>query len=519
LVLGLAYGVLSFAMLAALIASRNVITGGENAVAADQLQYLSWIVSASRDWVINSPWDIPPQEGSHFLHPGFLLSGLLHRAGLDLLVSYQLWKPVSILAIVIAFAWWVRLKLPAGGQRTAALAIALFGISPAAAVIGWNSLPERGSLESQLEFVAGEVYAPSWQWGYMMTAIAVALLVFGLIAAERLVTREVRARAVAASAGIAFACSWLQPWQGSELLAAVVVCDLLRPGSIGRVAALRRHLPMLVAGVLPLAYYRWLEVNEEVWRIAGDANNAIETWSAAAWILSFVVFLPAALEWVRRPDDWREVALRAVPVLMIAQYAVIAIVGIGTFPFHAIQGLGLFVAVLFVRSLARLASGDWWRRHVLLAVAGCVVLCVPGTVHRLNLMRLDLNRSAQPWFLEEGERAALDDLAARSGGGGVLAPIKAGLTVPPLSGRPTWVGQISWTPDFRGRVAAAEALFDGELDGDRARALVTSTRARFLYADCGHTRDLRPVLGDLVVGVKRHGCATIYEVGGIGPWQ
>ena len=256
-----------------------------------------------------------------------------------------------------------------------------------------------------------------------------------------------------------------------------------------------------------------------MWRIAGDANNAIETWSAAAWVLSFVIFLPAVLEWVRRPDDWREVALRAVPVLMIAQYAVIAVLGIGTFPFHAIQGLGLFVAVLFVRSLARIAPEGWWGRNIPLAVVGCILLCVPGTVHRLNLMRLDLNRSAQPWFLEEGERAALDDLAGRSGGGGVLAPIKAGLTVPPLSGRPTWVGQISWTPDFRKRVALAEALFDGELDGDGARALVRRTGARFVYADCGHTLDLRPLLGDLVIGTRRHGCATIHEVGGAGPWR
>lgn len=171
-------------VLAALLARGHALTGGENAVAADQLQYLSWIVSSSKTIAINSLWSIPAQTGSWFVHPGFSLSGFLVRAGFDPIVAFQLWKPASLSMICIGFALYVRRLLPAGGARTAGLALALFGLSPAGALLGWNRLASGHGLQSQLEFAAGEVFAPSWQWGYMMTAIAVALMVLGLLAAE-----------------------------------------------------------------------------------------------------------------------------------------------------------------------------------------------------------------------------------------------------------------------------------------------------------------------------------------------
>lgn len=511
------YAGVSFAVLAALIASGNELTGGENAVAADQLQYLSWIESASRSITIDSLWSIPAQAGSAFLHPGFLGSGLLHRAGLGIIPAYQAWKPVSILLICLAFVLFVRRALPAGGPRTAGLAIALFGLSPAGAILGWNSLARGGTLQSQLEFVAGELFAPSWQWGYMMTAIAVALMLLGLLSAERVLADGASRRIRVGAAALAFLCSWLQPWQGAELIGAVVLCDMLLPGVRGRGAALLRHVPMLAAGVIPLAYYRWLAGSEDVWRIAGEANNGIELWSAPAWILGVGVYVPCLIALRRRPLDWQQAAVRVVPGLMLAQYALIAAFELGTFPFHAIQGMGVFLAVLLVEAMLMVRDRTWWRGHVPVAVMLCAVLCLPGTAHRLNLLRLDIKRSAQPYFLDPGERAVLDALVADQRPGGVLAPIKAALSVPGHTGREVWVGQISWTPNFRERVASAEDLFNGRLSDSAAVELVRGSGARFLYADCGHRADLTGALRGLLASKRQLGCATLYEVRG-GRW-
>ncbi|MEI6446951.1 MAG: hypothetical protein WCO96_03595 [Actinomycetes bacterium] len=514
MLLGIAYAAVGFAILAALLASGNTLTGGENAVAADQLQYLSWVVSASHNWTIDSLWTIPPQEGSAFFHLGFLTSGLLHKAGLGVIASYQVWKPVSIAVIFIAFLLYVRRLLPAGGQRTAALALGLFGLSPAGAIIGFNQLATERGLQSDLEFAAGELFAPSWQWGYMMTAIAVGLMVLGLLVAERALRAEKPAGRIVAASAIALFCSWLQPWQGAELLGAIVICDLVAPGRIGRWAALRRHLPVFAAAVIPLVYYRWLEGTDDVWNIAGEANNGIALWSPWVWILTLGVYLPALPVWLSKPRDWQQTALRAVPALMLAQYSFIAIAEVGTFPFHAIQGMGLFLGIMLVQGMLRIRPAEWWGGRVPLAVGLCALLCVPGTLHRINLMRLDIQRSAQPYFLEDGEDGALERIRSAPGSGGVLAPIKTALSVPSHTERPVWVGQISWTPDFRERVAAAENLFNGKLSPAEARLLVDGSGARFLLSDCGHRADLRPVLGARVVTFKRYGCAAIYELRG-----
>jgi len=508
------YAAVSVSVLAALIVSGHELTGGENAVAADQLQYLSWVESASKGWTINSLWTIPPQTGSLFLHPGFLGSALLHRAGVGIITAYELWKPISIALVAFSFAAYVRRLVPAGGARTAALALALFGLSPAGAIVGWNTLSSGQSLASQIEFAAGEVFAPSWQWGYMMTAIAVALMVLGLLAAERARSERTQLRWVVAAPLIAFFCSWLQPWQGAELVGAVVLCDLLFAGHGGRLRTLIRRTPLIVFGIAPLVYYRLLAGNEAAWKLAGIANNGIELWSVWVWLLVMGIYLPAVVCWLRRTDDWQQAALRVVPGLMLAQFAVIAVFGVGTFPFHAIQGLSLFLGILLVQAMLELRSPSWWSRHMGLAWGLCLLLCVPGTLHRLNLLRLDIKRSAQPYFLEPAERQVLDQLARDPGGGGVLAPIKAALSVPGHTGHPVWVGQISWTPRFRERVATAEDFFKNRMSAEQMRSLVAGSGAEFVYSDCGHpaAAQINQALGPLIEHRYDYGCADLFQL-------
>lgn len=510
ILLGLLYAALSCAIVAALLSTGRELTGGENQVAADQLQYLSWIVSSAKHGTINNLWTIPAQGSSHFVEPGFFVSGLLHRAGLGVIPSYQLWKLVSIPLLVIAFAAYVRRLLPPGGARAAGLALALFGLSPVGALVGWGSL--HGGWRAQIEFAAGEMFAPGWMWGYMMTGVAVALVPLVLLGSARALTTDLWKRWTALACAGAFLCSWLQPWQGAEIVGAVLACSVLAPGRPSLRVVASRHSLIVVSGMIPLVYYRWLASTDRFWELAGQANNSIPHWSPWVWIAAmgpFVVALPALL---KKPADWQETALRAVPVIMLAEYAVIAAFGVGTFAFHAIQGIVLFLAILAVQSALIWRDAPWWGRHRWLAIGLCAIMCIPGAAHRLNLMRLEIHRSAQPYFFEDGERQAVEQLATAAGPGGVLAPIKAGLSVPGWSGRPVWVGQISWTHDYRRRVADAEALFKGRLDRTSARRLVLGSGARFLYSDCGHPFDLRSQLDGLIVGVTDHGCARIYEL-------
>ena len=67
----------------------------------------------------------------------------------------------------------------------------------------------------------------------------------------------------------------------------------------------------------------------------------------------------------------------------------------------------------------------------------------------------------QPFTLEPGERDALRHLDALAEPGGVLAPVYTGIAVPAYTGRETWIGAGSWTPDQPERARDAEALFDG----------------------------------------------------------
>ena len=94
-----AFAAMSVCILAALATRPLAMTGAESGVVADQLQYFAWIRVAGDDLVIRNVWDIDPEGTSYFVHPGFLVSGLLHQLGLSIPLSYHIiWKPVAVLS-------------------------------------------------------------------------------------------------------------------------------------------------------------------------------------------------------------------------------------------------------------------------------------------------------------------------------------------------------------------------------------------------------------------------------------
>ena len=96
--------------------------------------------------------------------------------------------------------------------------------------------------------------------------------------------------------------------------------------------------------------------------------------------------------------------------------------------------------------------------------------------------------------------------------GGVLAPVYSGLLIPAYTGRETYVGAGSWTPDFALRQQLTEQLFAGELRPALAARLVRGSGARFLYSDCHGRKDIEHLVGGVTDPPKHFGCATVYRV-------
>ena len=68
---------LSLLVLAALLTKGRALTGADGLLASDQLQYFTWIRQAGEHGLVGNEYDLAPDHRV-FLHPGFLLSGLLH---------------------------------------------------------------------------------------------------------------------------------------------------------------------------------------------------------------------------------------------------------------------------------------------------------------------------------------------------------------------------------------------------------------------------------------------------------
>jgi hypothetical protein len=215
----------SLVFLAALLTRGRPLSGSDGLYPADQLQYLAWIREAAHHVLIGNRFDLAPGDRP-FLHPGYLLSGALHRVtGISLPLSYLLWKPLAVLVTFAGALAYVRRLLHAGWLRRIALLIALFAVMPAAAVVawtGWGGKPRQYTFD----FISGEMWSGQYLWGYLMTAIAVSLMPLVLLAVERW-RRGGRERGLWLAAAGALIVTWLQPWQGATLLLVVVAVEVV----------------------------------------------------------------------------------------------------------------------------------------------------------------------------------------------------------------------------------------------------------------------------------------------------
>lgn len=504
--------------------SPNAIwTGTDGPYVADQMNYLGWIAVSARHVFISDPFTIGPSP-SDYLHPGIFISGLLVRMGFSPGWAYLAWKPVAVVVLFAGSRRYVRASLSGLWGRRIALVLCLFYISPAWVVATWLHSTHWAPI-SLLQSIDTEIWPGIYLWGYPFTAIAVGLLAFALVAYER--NRRTHRVGVAAPL-LGFMCAWLQPWQAATLIGIVVLTELIlrlrgERGSVvlrlrGERGSLVLPVVMVAATAAPLVYYGILSRVDWTWAVADRTNLNLPPFLPWQAILLSLAPLGILAAFAYRPPEFNfnQLALRLWPLLALAQYAAIYFGRVGTFPLHALDGLSIPFAVLAVVGARRLSVALSKRAKLIAIAVGLLVLIVPSAVQELHDVwgvQSTGILGPQPALIKPDEIDALHYLKDDPTPGGVLTPFYLGQTVPGETNRNTWLGALSWTPDFFKRLVAADRLFSGGLAPNAAVAFVKSSGARFLLSDCNNNRaDLSVALAPIVRSVHHFGCATVYEV-------
>lgn len=486
--------------LEAAASGAGTFTGSAGLVINDHAQYISWIRESGDHLLFSNRFDVVP-DPNLFLHPMWLLSGMLWKLGVSLQLAFALWKPVGLLVLFAGFAAYVRRTIePGSWARAAALAMALFFVTPSMWLTDWAGLGDA-DLEFGSLVMGLELFPAGFLWDVAPTAIALGLMPLFLLGVERLLVPERRAPArsvrwYAAWTAVGGAVtSWLHPWQGLTLLA--ILTGLIVWGRFGR-AYVRLAVPALIT-LLPLLYYQLLTRTDSAWNTVSGPNGMPHL---GVWLfVGLVPLVLLALPGLRRgPDgDVQERMLRLWPLAALGVYFALD----ASYFYHALAGVTLPLGVLAARGWEQV------RAPPVAVAAAIAVLTLPGMAYQLDF----LAEEAPGHFLSKGESAAMTYIEQSRRAGAVLATPELGVFVPALSGRNTWFGHSTWTPGNEDRKARAAALFSGQLSPVEATAVVRESTASFLLQGCDEGRtDLRSTLGALVVAVRHFGCARVYEI-------
>jgi hypothetical protein len=481
-------------------------TGTNGLYLGDQMQYLGWIRDSAQHVLIGDPFRTTG-SAHDFLEPGLLISGVLVRLGVSAWLSYLMWVPIAAVALFVAARTYVRRLVTGKAARRCALILALFYISPVAELAElthWN----QGIFV--LSF-AREMWPVFYLWGYPLTAIAVALMIGTLITYER-DRRDGRVRPWAPIC--ALLCAWLQPWQGSTLLLIVLATEALLWWRKQRAS---RVLPAITAAgvVLPLGYYSLLGRFDASWALSGRVNFSQDLPLEDLLAVVLPLGVCAIFAYLGHPKTFEALAVRIWPFGAFAVLKFIQLTHIGTFPKHSLQGLSIPLAVLAVLGTQRIGATLAAGSRVILGsilVAALIGFPVAQELEDARSVARPTIFGSEPYFLTPSEKDALDYLNSTPMSGAVLSQVYLGQIVPAETGRSTWVGIFSWTPDYAARVTQANKLFSGQLSTSASINLVHSSGARFLLGDCQDRTDLTPILHSILQSEQHFGCATVYTV-------
>jgi hypothetical protein len=487
------------------IANGKVWTGTDGFFVTDQMQYLSWIVSASQHLLVNNMFVLRSTPADYF-QPAIAISGGFVALGVAPWLSLLLWKPVAVIGLFLAMRAVAYRSFEVRAERRAALALGLlFG--------------SFSSVYGAFSIVGDEM--PGWlSWGYPFGLMSVALIALAMLRYDRART----AGRLAWGPGLLGAlASSLHPWQGEILILVLVAAEATRWRELALWVRMRqwRRLGLTLATLaltgIPLLYYVLLGRLDISWGMARQASrHAFPFLAIAIGIAPLAVF--AALGYRRRARDFFDLTLRMwLPAALVIY--LLSATALSATPLHAFNGITVPLAVLAVSGVRQSRLARIPRGRVLASVA-LLLGCIPANAYALAIAHRYTDPTAgNVNFISRDERAALDYLRHTPDPGGVLTQFYLGEAVPGRTGRQTLVGDCLWSePRCSKRSKTADALFLGRMTRAQARRFVIDSGARFILSSCRPQHvDLRPVLGSLIVSTRRFGCATVYELGPPGP--
>lgn len=492
------------------VVNGRVWTGTDGSYSVDQLQYLAWIQSAARHFLVANMFVIHGTPADYF-QPAVAISGVLVAIGLSPWLSLLLWKPVGVFSLFFAVRTFARRALPEEGRGPwlAVLALTLFYGS-------FTSI--YGSFG-----VIGDLFPGFMSWGYPFALMALAAMIYALLsyASARRAGRMAWAPGLlGVLAGI------LHPWQGEVLVVILVGVELAAPemwaalrrlldtrdvrGALGS-SRLQLAVVSIAGALLPLLYYAALDKLDISWGLGRLASK--HTMPGSAILIVLAPLLLVALTGYRGAAG--NLLVRVARVWPLATIVVFLQSGTadGATPLHAFFGITLPLSVLAVTGCLRLG---WRRLPYPRALAAVVILLVTAPASGYELWVAHVN--AQPAggnanFITRSERQALTYLRRDPVSGGVLTRYYLGDAIPAATGRRTYVGDCIWSePNCPQREQRSSQLMQGEMSAVQAQQFVRSTGARFVLSDCKHNANLVPALSSMLASVRRFGCATVYQV-------
>ncbi len=470
------------------------------------MQYVGWIRDSAQHVLIGNPFQTSGGSANYF-QPGLVISGLITRLGVAAWLSYLLWTPIAAIALFLAARAYVRRLLPGTASRRCALILSLFYISPLAELATLSHWNQTLFFESY----GREMWPGFYLWGYPFTALAIALMMTSLMAYERdRKDRKVRVWGPLC----ALLCALLQPWQGATLIVLVGISELWLRWKRDERSNPRLPIAFNFGAAIPLGYYFALSHVDASWSLSGRINR-LEPLPIDDLLLTMLPLAACGVlaYWVPANTS-QSVALRAWPIAAIGVFLTIDVAHVGTFPKHSLQGLSIPFAVLAVTGAGRLPWGSSVTR-VMLGSVLVAALVGPSLARELNMARGTGEPTilgAEPFFIRSSEQAALNFLEGDPSPGAVLAPVFLGQIVPAETGRNTWVGIASWTPNYAQRTIIASQLFAGGFTAATSISIVRSSGVRFLLSDCQSQVDLTSRLRPILQSEKHFGCATVYTL-------
>jgi hypothetical protein len=471
-----------------------VWTGTDGVYIVDQMQYLAWIQAASHQFLVSNLFVLHSTPADYF-QPAVVISGGLTALGMSSWLSLLLWKPVAVLGFFFGVRAYAARSLTGVWPRRTVLVLTLFFGSFTLVYGTWS--------------VLGDLFPGFLSWGYTFGLMALAAMVWALVAYE---DARTTGRRLWLPGLLGALSSLLHPWNGELLMALVVAAEvvMLAGRRYGR-EQIRLTAATLIGTGVPLLYYAILGKADIDWKLAQLASKHVFSfWSILLAVVPLLV--PAIVAYRKPPKTFLAAATRTWP---LGAFGIFLLSGtsLGATPLHAFQGITVPLAVLAVEGLLMLR---WERlpRPVLIGTAVVALFTIPTTIKELSIGHsLAAPSRGNANFIKADERTALYYLAHDKEAGSVITQPYLGAAVPGWTGRRTYVGNCLWSePNCPSRATISRALFGGALTATQARSFVRASGARFLLADCTTTADMRKLLGPLIRSAHGFGCAAVYEV-------